>query len=172
VTDRPSYHCEILGDMVPTVYTKPTPAVPVRHCPFCQCVMSRYNSGDSCWPCESAINTRMATASTYVAPAPKPEPKPAPKPKQERKPGARPTYQEFTNILKTIDGEFIAATMVKRMSVWPGTVHRWLKLAEAAGFVEPAGTTTNDNLQTVTTWRRKEERAGLMAWLADKTKAS
>ena len=147
-----NFRAAAIGDMVPT-NIKPAQAMPGRRCPFCQAIMSRYNLGDSCWPCETKATGSMRAAASAVLPVVLPKPKPGPK-EPNRIGAPKKAYQQFLDIVAATRGNFTANELAAELDACRNTAYRYLVAAQRDGLVELVRRERSTQI-----WRRKGEAA-------------
>jgi predicted Rossmann fold nucleotide-binding protein DprA/Smf involved in DNA uptake len=118
-----TFHAQVMGDFT-IVDRKPHVDVPKRVCSFCKAVLSRYNPGQCCWPCESAALKGVPTVAPSLVSHP------------NRAPAYRPkTYQAFLRVLESVSDDFKAQDIASVMSISASALSRQLLYAEEDGFI-------------------------------------
>lgn len=146
------FHAASIGDMVPMDSGRkhPTAPPPERLCLGCRCKISRYNSGEYCWPCSSAKAAPIPFTPFDLHPE-----------RRDPRSQARPrTYTQFKAVLDVLPADFVATDVMAALGISSSAVSRHLFRAECDGLVEridkrklPRG--TGQHHGWVIIWRRR-----------------
>ena len=111
-----------MGNFTPTYRTYTS--VPVRVCLGCRAVISRYNSGEYCWPCSSS--GRIAAATTGIVIRTK-----ADRFREER-------LAAVLAIAETLPQPFSSAQIAEKVGINSNSAHAYLRQLVRRGSVRTA----------------------------------